>query len=83
MAYPEPDGLDDIYGPGTEAAESFVEALEEVTERATRAGVSYRTIIMIIGALAAAAEADAIDRGPEPADSWGQQSDESDYENGN
>lgn len=68
MTYPEPNSLDDIYGAGAEAAEAFAEDLEKVTERATQASVSYRTIISVIAALADAAAADAIDRGPEPLD---------------
>lgn len=68
MAYPEPNSLDDIYGPGAEEADAFAEALEAATERATKAGVSYRAIIGIITALADAAEADARERLPEPPD---------------
>lgn len=68
MAYPEPNSLDDIYGPGAEEAEAFAEALDAATERATKAGVSYRTIIGIITALADAAEKDAREQLPEPPD---------------
>jgi hypothetical protein len=68
MAYPEPNGLGDIYGPGAEEAESFAEALDVVTEAATKAGVSYRTIIKVIEALALAAEADSKDRAAEKPD---------------
>jgi len=68
MAYPEPNSLDDVYGVGAEEAETFAEVLCEVSERATKAGVSYRTIIGVIRAMAEAAEADAKDQRPEPPD---------------
>ncbi len=68
MPYPEPHSLDDIYGVGAEDAESFGEVLESASERAVRAGVSYRAIIGVIDALADAAEADARDRRPEHPD---------------
>lgn len=66
MAYPEPNSLDDLYGAGAEAADAFAEDLDLVTHRAVQAGVSYRTILSVISALADAAAADAIARAPEP-----------------
>lgn len=54
MAYPEPNSLDDIYGPGAEAAAEAAHACEEAMNEAIEAGVSPHYLIAVLKGMAEA-----------------------------